>query len=84
MSILAWIIFGALAGWLASILTGDNGRQGWVGNVIVGIVGAFVGGFAASLFGASGVNGFNLYSFLVAIAGAVLVLAIYNATARAR
>ncbi len=74
MNILAWIIFGALAGWIASMIAGTNARQGAVANVVVGVVGALVGGFIMSLLGGSGVNGFNLYSLLVAVAGAVAVL----------
>jgi uncharacterized membrane protein YeaQ/YmgE (transglycosylase-associated protein family) len=43
--IISWIVFGALAGWVASMIAGDNGRQGWLGNIIVGIIGAFIGGW---------------------------------------
>ena len=74
MNILLWIIFGALAGWIASMIAGTNAEQGAIGNIIVGIVGAFVGGFSMSLCGESGVTGFSLYSLAVAIGGAVLVL----------
>ncbi len=74
MNILLWIIFGALAGWIASVIAGTNAEQGAIGNILVGIVGAFVGGFIMSLFGESGVTGFSLYSLAVAIGGAVLVL----------
>lgn len=79
MSILAWIIFGAIAGWLASLIAGADGRIGLVGNIVIGIVGAFVGGLIASALGAGGVSGFNLYSFLVAIGGATLILFVLNA-----
>lgn len=78
MSILAWIIFGALAGWLASIITGRNASQGAIGNIIVGIIGAFLGGILFNLFGAEGVEGFNLYSLVVAIIGATVLLWIVN------
>jgi uncharacterized membrane protein YeaQ/YmgE (transglycosylase-associated protein family) len=74
MSILVWIIFGAIAGWLAHLITGRGG--GLIVNIIVGIVGAFIGGFVMSLFGGSGVTGFNLPSLLVAILGAVVLLVV--------
>lgn len=74
MGICSWIILGGLAGWLASIVTGDNSRQGLVGNIVIGIIGAFVGGFVFSFFGGVGVTGFNLYSLGVAVVGAVLTL----------
>lgn len=78
MSIIVWIIFGAIVGWIASMIAGTDARQGAVGNVIVGIIGAFLGGWLMSLFGKSGVSGFNLYSMLVAILGAVILLFIYK------
>lgn len=81
MNILLWIIFGALAGWIASMIAGTNAEQGALGNIIVGIVGAFVGGFIMSLFGESGVTGFSLYSLIVAIGGAVVVLFAWKAIA---
>lgn len=74
MNWLVWIIFGALAGWIASIVMGKNKKMGAIANIIVGIVGAFVGGWIMSFFGAQGVTGFNLPSLLVAIGGAVVLL----------
>ena len=74
MGILAWIILGGLAGWIASIIAGNNERQGLIGNIIVGIIGAFIGGFLINLFGGSGVTGFNIWSLLVAVMGATLLL----------
>ena len=74
MSILVFIIFGGIVGWIASMVTGDNGRMGIVGNIIVGVIGAFIGGFIANAVGGSGVSGFNIYSFLVAIGGAIILL----------
>jgi uncharacterized membrane protein YeaQ/YmgE (transglycosylase-associated protein family) len=74
MNWLVWIIFGALAGWIASIVMGKNKQMGAIANIVVGIVGALLGGWVMSLFGAQGVTGFNLTSLLVAIVGAVVLL----------
>jgi uncharacterized membrane protein YeaQ/YmgE (transglycosylase-associated protein family) len=82
MSFLIWIIFGALAGWLASLIMKSDAQQGALMNIIVGIVGAFLGGFIFEQFGASGVTGFNLYSLLVAVIGAVLLIWIVRAVRR--
>lgn len=79
MSIIAWIVLGGLAGWVASMIAGTNAQQGIFANIIVGIIGAFLGGFVMSLFGEGGVSGFNLYSFIVALVGAVILLFIYKA-----
>ena len=72
MGILAWIVFGGLAGWVASLLMG--GRGGIIFDIIVGIVGALLGGFLMSLFGHVGVTGWNWRSFGVAVLGAVVLL----------
>ncbi len=74
MNIILWIIFGALAGWIASIIMGKNKQMGAIANIVVGIVGAFIGGWLFNLFGARGVTGFNLPSLIVAIVGAVVLL----------
>lgn len=75
MSIFIWIILGALAGWLASIVTGDNARMGALANIVVGILGAFIGGaIVSSIMGWEKVSGFNLYSILVSMFGAVVLL----------
>jgi len=76
MGILVWIIFGALAGWVASLIMGTDGQQGIILNIVVGIIGSSLGGYLMSMVGKSGVSGFNLYSFLVAVAGAVVLLAL--------
>ena len=84
MNFLVWIVFGALAGWLASMIMKTNAQMGWLMNIVVGIVGAFLGGLIMSLFGQEGVTGFNIYSMLVAILGAVVALWIvrmFNRTA---
>lgn len=76
MGWLAWIIIGAVAGWLASMVMRTNREQGLLMDIIVGIIGAFLGGLLFNLFGASGVTGFNIWSLLVAFIGAVVLLAI--------
>lgn len=76
MGIIAWIIFGALAGWIASMLIGNNDEQGTLGNVVVGILGAIIGGFIARQIGIDGISGFNLISLFIAIVGAVGLLAL--------
>ena len=79
MGILIWIIFGGLVGWVASILMHTDNQQGILLNVIVGIVGAVVGGWIMTFFGQSGVSGFNLYSFIVALIGAVVLIYVVKA-----
>jgi uncharacterized membrane protein YeaQ/YmgE (transglycosylase-associated protein family) len=79
MGIILWIIFGGLVGWIASIVMGTDSQQGILLNVVVGIIGAFVGGWLASAFGSTGVTGFNLYSFVVATIGAVVLIALVKA-----
>jgi uncharacterized membrane protein YeaQ/YmgE (transglycosylase-associated protein family) len=76
MGILLWIIFGALTGWIASLIMGTDAQQGSLLNIVVGIIGAMIGGFVFQTFGATGVTGFNLYSLMVAIIGAIVLLAI--------
>jgi uncharacterized membrane protein YeaQ/YmgE (transglycosylase-associated protein family) len=74
MGWLAWLIVGAVAGWLASMVMSTNGRQGLLMDIIVGILGAFIGGFLFTQFGAAGVTGFNVWSIFVAFTGAVVLL----------
>lgn len=83
MSILAWIVLGGVAGWLASMFAKTNESMGIFANIAVGIIGAVIGGFVFGLFGESGVNGFNLYSLLVAFVGALLLLMLFKAFRRA-
>lgn len=83
MGILSWILFGALAGWLASIIAGNNQRQGCLMNIVVGIVGAFLGGFLLNLITGAGLSmDFDLTSLIVAVVGAVLLLVITGAARR--
>lgn len=77
MGIILWIIFGALVGWVASMVMESSGGLVW--DIVVGIVGAVIGGFIMSLFGDNGVNGFTLYSFLVALLGACILIAVVRA-----
>jgi uncharacterized membrane protein YeaQ/YmgE (transglycosylase-associated protein family) len=74
MNIIMWTLFGALVGWIASLIMKTDAEQGAVGNIIVGIVGAFIGGAVARIFGGAGVTGFNLGSLLIAILGAVILI----------
>ena len=77
MSILSWIILGLIAGFIGSKIVNKTG-QGVVLDIVLGIIGAVVGGTLFSLFGASGVTGLNIYSLIVAIVGAVVVLWVYH------
>jgi uncharacterized membrane protein YeaQ/YmgE (transglycosylase-associated protein family) len=82
MGIILWIIFGALVGWIASIIMKTDSQQGMVLNIVVGVIGAIVGGWLMSILGESGVTGFNFYSFLVSLLGAVVLIAIVKALRR--
>jgi uncharacterized membrane protein YeaQ/YmgE (transglycosylase-associated protein family) len=82
MGIISWIIIGALAGWIASIITGNNKEMGAGLNILVGIVGGFIGGIVMNLLGGSGVTGFNLWSLLVSVVGSVILLLIVNSIKR--
>jgi uncharacterized membrane protein YeaQ/YmgE (transglycosylase-associated protein family) len=77
MGILAWIVLGLIAGFIASKIVNHTG-SGILMDIVLGVVGALVGGFVFSLFGAVGVTGFNIYSMLVAVIGAVVVLWLYH------
>lgn len=81
-TILFWVIFGGLAGLVATWLSGTDARVNGLMNVVVGVLGAVLGGFIMNALGGPGVSGFNLYSFLVAIGGAVVLLFIYRMFAR--
>ena len=83
MSVLAWIVLRLISGFIASKIVNQSGA-GAVTDFVLGIVGAVVGGWLFNTFGHSGVTGLNLYSILVAVVGAVIVLVIYHALFRAR
>ena len=74
MNFLLWLLLGAVAGWIASLIMKTNRSQGTLLDIVVGIVGAFLGGWLFQTFGRAGVTGFNFYSLLVAVVGAVVLL----------
>jgi uncharacterized membrane protein YeaQ/YmgE (transglycosylase-associated protein family) len=74
MNVILWIVFGAIVGWIASIIMKTDAEMGIGSNIIVGILGALIGGWAFTLFGQPGVTGFNVWSFVVSVVGAVLLL----------
>ena len=79
MGVIAWIIIGALAGWIASIITGTNAQMGAFANIFVGIIGAFIGGLLFNLLGGEGFTGLNFWSLFVSVVGAVILLALVKA-----
>ncbi len=83
MSIIGWIVLGLIAGFIASRIVNKEG-EGFLMDIVLGIVGAVVGGFIFSAFGMSGVTGFNLYSMIVAVIGAIVFLWIYHAITGSR
>ena len=83
MSIIGWILLGLIAGFIASKIVIKSG-EGFLLDIVLGIVGAIVGGFIFSAVGATGITGFNLWSMIVAIIGAIIVLVIYHAVAGRR
>ena len=84
MSIIGWLILGLIAGFIASKLVNKSG-EGLILDIVLGIVGAVVGGYLFTFFGASPVTGLNIYSMIVAVIGAVVVLIVYHAiTGRSR
>ncbi len=74
MEIIAYLILGGVAGWIASLVMGTDASQGILLNIVVGVIGAVVGGFLFNAFGTAGVTGFNLYSLIVATIGAIVSL----------
>jgi len=74
MQIVLWILFGAIIGWLASLITGDAARLGAIGNIILGLAGALLGGWIASLLGIGNASDFNLGGLAIAVLGAVFLI----------
>lgn len=81
-TILFWVIFGGVTGWVASIIMNTNEEKGIARTVAIGIVGAVIGGVVSRMLAGPGVTGFNLYSIIVAVIGAALVLFIVNSVDR--
>jgi uncharacterized membrane protein YeaQ/YmgE (transglycosylase-associated protein family) len=77
MSIIGWIVLGLIAGFIASKIVNRRG-EGFLLDIVLGVVGALVGGFLFTRLGATGITGFNLYSMFVAVVGAVVVLVVYH------
>jgi len=81
-TIVSWIILGGLAGWIATLITGTDARvNGWM-NVVVGVIGAFIGGLILQLLGTAAPSGFNVPTLLTAILGAVILLGLVRAFGR--
>lgn len=74
MELIAFLVLGGIAGWIASLIMGTDASQGVFLNVVVGVIGAFVGGMLFNTFGSTGVTGFNIYSLVVATLGAIVLL----------
>lgn len=76
MGLLSWLVLGGIAGWIASLIMGKSAKMGLWANIVVGVVGAGIGGWISSFLGLGTVNGFNLWSLLIAIGGACVLLLI--------
>lgn len=74
LNIILWVVFGAIAGWVASLILGTNEQQSLTTDVVLGIIGAFIGGLVFQLLGFAPVTGFNIYSMVVAVLGAMIVI----------
>ena len=83
MSFISWLVVGLLAGWIGSMIVNRRG-EGLIMDIVLGVIGAFVGGFLFHFFGHSGVSGINIYSIFVAAVGAIAVLLVYHALVRPR
>ena len=83
VSFVLWIIMGALAGWIASMIMGRDNQMGALANIVVGIVGAVIGGFLFNLLGLAGTTGFNVWTLIVSILGAIVLLFLVGLVQRA-
>ena len=84
MGIIAWLVLGALSGWIASIIMNKNGSMGIMANIFTGIIGAFIGGIVFNFFGHQKVTGLNLHSVLVSVVGACILLWILGAITKSK
>jgi uncharacterized membrane protein YeaQ/YmgE (transglycosylase-associated protein family) len=78
LGFIGWIVLGGLAGWIAGKITKTKKNKGLLGNIIIGILGGLLGGYLFGLLGGTGVTGFNIWSFLVALGGAIVLLYIWK------
>jgi len=76
VELIVWVVFGGIVGWIASMIMGTNAQQGAIANVIIGIVGALIGGYLSRALGGPGVSGFNIASLFVSVLGAVILIAV--------
>jgi len=81
MHLIAWLVLGLLAGFIGSKIVNKSGA-GLIMDILLGVVGAFVGGFLFRAFGGHGVSGLNIYSLIVAVIGSVVVLVVFHALRR--
>ena len=84
MSLISWLVVGLLAGWIGSMVVNRGRGEGLIMDIVLGVIGAFVGGYLFQMFGHSGVSGINLYSIFVAAVGSMVVLVAYHALFRPR
>ena len=84
MSLLSWLVVGLVAGWIGSMVVNRGRGEGLIMDIVLGVIGAFVGGYLFQLFGHPGVSGINLYSIFVAAVGAMAVLFVYHLIVRPR
>ena len=84
MGIIAWIVFGLIAGWLAKLLMPGKDPGGCIVTMLIGVAGAILGGFIGTALGWGGIDGFDLRSFLLAVGGSILLLALYRMFTRRR
>ncbi len=81
-NLIVWLVLGGISGWIASKITGNDKSMGIGWNLIVGIAGAFIGGWLVGVFGLGPASGLNIWSFIVSVVGAVILLAVVNAVRR--
>ena len=84
MGIIAWLVLGALSGWIASIIMNKNGSMGIMANIFTGIIGAFIGGIVFNFFGHQKVTGLNLHSIFVSVVGACILIWILGAITKSK